>query len=69
MSHHVTLSLHWLEAATVNSFPDSVTSLFFTEVRNGCEREGGRDTMREMDIERDTERDRERMRKRMGGME
>ena len=61
MSHHVTLSLHWLEAATVNS----VTSLLFTEVRNGCEREGGRDTMREMDIERD----RERMRKRMGGME
>ena len=68
MSHHVTLSLHWLEAATVNSFPDSVTSLLFTEVRNSCEREG-RDTMREMDTERDTERDRERMRKRMGGME
>jgi hypothetical protein len=59
------LSLHWLEAATVNSFPDSVTSLLFTEVRNGCER----DTMREMDIERDTEMDKERMRKRMTGME
>ena len=59
MSHHVTLSLHWLEAATVNSFPDSVTSLLFTEGRWGCKREGGRDTMKERDIERDTERNRE----------
>ena len=68
MSHHVTLSLHWLEAATVTSFPDSVTSLLFTEVRNDVRgREGGRDI--ERDIERDTERDREMMRKRMGGME
>ena len=32
VSHYVTLSLHCLEAATVNSFPDSVTSLLFTEV-------------------------------------
>ena len=31
LSHHVTLSLHGLEAATVNSFLDSVTSLLFTE--------------------------------------
>ena len=71
MSHcHCT----WLEAATVNSFLDSVTSLLFTEGRNVCEREGregGRDTMRERDIERDTEKNRvrERMRKREGGME
>ena len=65
MSHHVTLSLHWLEAATVNSFPDSVTSLLFTEGRRGCEREGGRDTVMERNIE--TERDRERERE--GGME
>ena len=41
--HHVTLSLHWLEAATVNSFLDSVTSLLFTEGRNVCERKGGRE--------------------------
>ena len=57
------MSLHWLETATVNSCPDSVTSLLFTEGRRGCEREGGRDTMMERDIERDTERERE------GGME
>ena len=62
MSHHVTLSLHWLEAATVNSFPDSVTSLLFTEGRRSCERKGGRNTMMERDIERDTEMDRERER-------
>ena len=63
MSHHVTLSLHWLEAATVNSFLDSVTSLLSlraeTVVRG---REGGRDTMRERDTEKN--RVRERMRKR-----
>ena len=53
----------------MTSFPDSVTSLLFTEVRNGCKREGGRDIERERDIERDTERYREMMRKRMGGME
>ena len=68
LSHHVTLSLHGLEAATVNSFLDSVTSLLFTEGRRGCKREGGRDKMKERDIERDTERnsERERMREREG---
>ena len=68
MSHHVTLSLHWLEAATVNSLLDSVTSLLFTEGRNGCERKGGREGHNEG---KDTEKNRvrERMRKREGGME
>ena len=66
--YHVTLSLHGLEAATVNSFLDSVTSLLFTEGRRGCKGEGGRDKMKERDIERDTERnsERERMREREG---